>query len=84
LLLNMALIIVIFSEMSHPGIDVHTIRTWTLHHPEITVAIAATNIALLVACIAIYTRRPAPATAPSSLSSAIRRTDAEITVASRP
>lgn len=68
LLLNMVLVVVLFPVMSHPGIDVHSIRIWTLQHPEITVAIAATNVALLIACIVIYVRSPESAKASSSLS----------------
>jgi dolichyl-phosphate-mannose-protein mannosyltransferase len=85
LLLNMVLIIVLFSAMSHPGIDVHNIRTWTLQHPEITVAIAATNLALLVTCIVIYTRRPAQmrTTLPPPPDT-VRTGDAEVEVTSSP
>ena len=78
LLLNMVLAIILFSEMSHPGIDIHNIRTWTLQHPELTVAVAAANVALLVACIVIYARRPVPATASSALSVATPLVDVEI------
>lgn len=79
LLLNMVLVIMLFSEMSHPGIDIQNARAWTLQHPEITVAVAAANVALLVASIVIYTRHPMPAAAPSSLPATTRRADMQIT-----
>lgn len=83
LLLNMVLVIILFSEMSHPGIDVHGIREWTLQHPEITVAVAAANIALLVACLVIYTRRPAAAApAPATTPATTLQGQAETAVAS--
>jgi hypothetical protein len=84
LLLNMVLVVILFSEMSHPGIDVHGIREWTLQHPEITVAVAAANVALLVATIVMYTRHPTTAaTASSSAPATMLPGEAGITIASR-
>lgn len=84
LLLNMLLVVVLFPAISHPGIDVHTITDWTLRHPEITVAVAATNVALLMACIAISTRPPAlEATAASpALATTTRRSEVTSTAPS--